>query len=366
MSTPNEILEKFYITAQTTQGELNAEQLAWVETIITYAENQKAVLTVLITSLTKKIETPEQDIRQHKVELPNGYSGRSYDTQHITPFMRRKFPRLSMSESGWLTRSLEQVHAFDFNFPGKISNKSVKQAFLSILHNVEEQPNNATEYLLAIFHRLSQQYQQIPPILQKLENTITIQQILDLLSEHFFTSYQVAGGARLPVLAIYAIYTLMITSNRRYEGKQLAPLKSHTTADTKSHGIADIEVIYSDGTFFEAIEVKHEKPVTISMIEYVVEKIRYQQIERYYILTTADPNIAPNQEIAPILRHTLQNQGCEIIVNGVLPTIKYYLRLLDNPMIFLNTYTNILSTDTAIKAVHISKWQTLLQSINKP
>lgn len=364
MLSPTETLEVLYNRALQEDGQLTPEQLAWVEVIVTYAENQKAVLTVTITSLTKKIENPKQDTRQHKVELSGGYSGRSYDTNYITPFMRSKFPRLAVSESGWLTRSLEQAHAFDFNFPGRISNKAVKQAFLNILHDIEENEANPSSYLLAILHRLITKYQPLAVSSASIETIITIQHILDLLSEHFFTRYYVAGGARLPVLAVYSIYTLIVKHNARYTGKILSPLKSHTTADTKSHGIADIEVINLDETFFEAVEIKHNKPITANMVNYVSEKIEKQKVERYYILTTAEPNIQEGEDIASILRHILQYHGCEVIVNGVLPTLKYYLRLLNNPLEFLDLYNANLSSDSAIKSVHIEKWKDLLQSLD--
>jgi len=102
-------------------AELSPEQGEWVEIIVTKAESQKAVLAATLTSLVKKVVTPEQDIRLHKVEMPGGYSGRSFDTQYVTTFLHEKMPRLAMkSGSGWLTRSIEQNHAFGLDFTGKI------------------------------------------------------------------------------------------------------------------------------------------------------------------------------------------------------------------------------------------------------
>lgn len=45
--------------------------------------------------------------------MDKGYSGRSFDTKYITPFMKFKFPKIAMRESGWLTRSLEQLEPYD-------------------------------------------------------------------------------------------------------------------------------------------------------------------------------------------------------------------------------------------------------------
>ena len=116
MNNVRAILEDAYLIAESapnTHSELSVPQQKWVETIVEKAESQKAVLAVLITSLVKKIETPTQDVRYHKKKLPNGYSGRSFDTSYVTPFIREKFQRFAMKGgSGWLTRSLEQVHAY--------------------------------------------------------------------------------------------------------------------------------------------------------------------------------------------------------------------------------------------------------------
>jgi DNA (cytosine-5)-methyltransferase 1 len=130
-------------------------QVNWINTIIENAESQKAVLAVLITSLTKKIETPTQDVRYHKKELPNGYSGRVFDTQHVTPFIREKFQRFAMKGgSGWLTRSLEQASPYTLEYAGKIRDKAVKEAFLQILNDVEENQVDSKKYLSAIFTSL--------------------------------------------------------------------------------------------------------------------------------------------------------------------------------------------------------------------
>ena len=79
MNNVRAILEDAYKVAESgdnTKSKLSGSQQRWVETIVEKAESQKAVLAVLITSVTKKIETPTQDVRYHKKGLSNGYSGR--------------------------------------------------------------------------------------------------------------------------------------------------------------------------------------------------------------------------------------------------------------------------------------------------
>ena len=58
--------------------------------------------------------------------MDQGFSGRSIDTKYITPTLK-ELGLTSMSESGWLTRSLEQPYPYDFKYQGKIS--KVKDEF---------------------------------------------------------------------------------------------------------------------------------------------------------------------------------------------------------------------------------------------
>ena len=52
--------------------------------------------------------------------------------------MKEKFRRFAMAESGWLTRSLEQNLPYTLEYPGRIQGKTVKDAFLQILNDIEE------------------------------------------------------------------------------------------------------------------------------------------------------------------------------------------------------------------------------------
>lgn len=52
--------------------------------------------------------------------------------------------------------------------------------------------------------------------------------------------------------------------------------------------------------------------------------------------------------------------GCQIIINGLLPTIKYYLRLITSLDEFINNYNNLIENDTEIKKIHKEKWNELI------
>jgi DNA (cytosine-5)-methyltransferase 1 len=226
--TPRGVLETAYaeaFRADTPIIELSLQQREWAEAIVQKAESQKAVLAATLTSLVKKIVTPDQDIRLHKVEMPGGYSGRSFDTQHVTTFLHEKMPRLAMkSGSGWLTRSIEQNHAFGLNFTGKIQDEVVKNAFLQLLNEVEENNADASSYLREVFVLLLRHAQAADIVFAPTPNAgqVTIQSVIKALHQHFFTKYVGAGASRLPVLAIYSVYAVSM-KDEEYADKRLLP-----------------------------------------------------------------------------------------------------------------------------------------------
>ncbi|MYB65609.1 DNA methyltransferase [Candidatus Poribacteria bacterium] len=360
------------------QFELSHIQRKWIVTITEKAESHKAVLAALITSLVKKIETPTQDIRYHKKELSNGYSGRGFDTLHVTPFIAEKFPRFAMKGgSGWLTRSLEQAHPFTLDFPGRIRNLSVKDAFLQILNDIEENQANPKNYLHGIFTALIDLMERSKINLDlfesenrtfnKTQHTITIDSIVDLLKRHFSIGYGVSGASRLPVLAVYSAYQMLMAIDR-YKGKTLSPLKSHTTSDIKSGGIGDIEILDENGDFFEAIEIKHNIPISQEITHAAYDKFAQTPVSRYYLLTTAEPNVEDIDSVNRLINKINTKHGCEVIVNGIIPSLKYYLRLLSNPKLFLDHYSKNLELDfnqnTDIKEIHLRYWKDLLKYLS--
>ena len=55
--------------------------------------------------------------------------------------------------------------------------------------------------------------------------------------------------------------------------------------------------------------------------------------------------------------------GCQLIVNGIMPTLKYYLRLLDNTFEFIDNYVNLLEADNALKFEHKERWNLLISEM---
>jgi len=60
-----------------------------------------------------------------------------------------------------------------------------------------------------------------------------------------------------------------------------------------------------------------------------------------------------------------RERGLEIIANGIVNTLKYYLRFIEDYHEFIKTYTEELVKDaknsTEVKDAHIQTWQIILQ-----
>lgn len=341
-----------------------------IQTLVENSTKQKAVVTALITSLVKKIEDPTQNVRLHKVEFDGGYSGRSYDTRYITPFLKKNLPRIAMKESGWLTRSIEQPEPFDKDFPGKIQNRNVKIAFLSLLEKVEEGKIQADFLLEVILTKLVSHLKESSERTtrnQVINKSAMISEIISNLNTHFACK----RSSFLPVVAIYSMYQVVIKEVSRYRGKRLLPLKSHTTSDVKARSLGDIEIVNSEGNLFEGVEIKHNIPIDELMVIDVIQKITGRGVDRYYILTTASPEIKDGEEdkIVELVKDFKEKDGCEIVINGIFPTLKYYLRLIKNPKGFIQSYSKNLveyyKQSSSVSEEHLITWNQLLESLSE-
>lgn len=334
---------------------------ASLDTILRNAEQQKGVYTVVLTSVTYKILHPEQDIRKHQTSIPGGYSGRTFDVHYITPFLKEKeFP--AMAESGWLTRSLEQKVPYDKDYTGAIK-EPLKSSFLDVLHKVqtgEVAVEAVLDYMLQglIIQRDAKSLALATP------HNLSIKEIAHLLDAHFHHKYKAHGASRLPVLALYALYESVVGEMRvRYKGKRLLPLESHTSADSQSGRMGDIDIVNADGTPFEAVEVKFDIPVSYAIAETAKRKIEKTGIERYYILSTKEVAEADSKKIEELIKRLGNIHGCQMVVNGAIPTLKYFLRLVDDTAAFIDRYVALLTADKSIMFEHKQAWNDLVSSL---
>lgn len=358
----NSILQLLYDTAlKEPQShwtlELDPELTQHLESIVDLTDRQKAVLAVVTTLLLKKVSSPDQDIRLHQASMPGGFSGRSLDTKVVTPFLKRHdFPAM-LSGSGWLTRSLEQSVPYTLDYPGGVKPNSLKSAFLNVVDMVQSDGTVAEPALLYLLRTLIERRDRDRTLKLARPINLTDSQIVGALSEHFSSGIQ--GTARLPVLAIHAIMSILVEERGKYEGCLIASLESHTSADSRSGHIGDVHIVDEHGRFIEVFEVKHDIAISERLITDCFSKYRHAPVRRFYILTTHKSGYEPGSYGELIERLTTVH-GCQLIVNGVEPTIKYFLRIVSDTRQFVDEYVSHLESDPAVSYELKMKWNSIV------
>lgn len=122
-------------------------------------------------------------------------------------------------------------------------------------------------------------------------------------------------------------------------------MESHTAADRRTDLIGDIHILDANDTLFEGYEIKHNIPISSGLIQTSFEKLRNTPVQRFYLLTTY--RHADYSEFEPDIQRVAQSHGCQLIVNGIAPTLRYYLRLIQDTRGFVNEYVSLLESDPA-------------------
>ena len=323
-------------------------------------EKLKGIYTVLITLSLYKIENPKQDIRYHKIELKNGFSGRSYDTKNVTPVLKKNsLP--SMAESGWLTRSLEQAYPYDLNYKGKIQDEIARKSFLNIIDKIQKSPNICRDVIIHLINEgkkiKSQNFIEIKKI--KKIDKFTIQEIISLLKKLFFHKYGVAGASKLPVIFFHVILKQFVQELEKYKNKSVKDLGSHTTSDRTSKSSGDIE-IFDKKKLLDSYEIKMGHVINTHLILRAYEKIKKFNPRRYFLLSTEfDEKNFDLTEIDKIRKE----HGCEIIVGNYFEYIEKYLTIIDNLNNLIDNFTNRILSDKELKIIHKKKWDELIQTL---
>jgi len=338
---------------------LNETILKDIAFITTRIATNKGVCTVLVTLAVYKVLNPNQDIRKHQDSMVDGFSGRSFDTKYITPVLATNGFN-AMSESGWLTRSLEQPLPYDKDYPGKINPPDLKKAFLNLVEEINQSKENAEKILQVLLHGYIKHAEINKIVIHRIENNdIEISKLIFLLRQHFEYRYLNHGASKLPMLAFYAMYFILVKEMERYAGTQLKDLGSHTAPDDNSNSAGDVEVIKGE-IVFEAVEVKLDKPITPQFLMVALKKIQKFKIQRYYILSGKPPKPEDIDEINSLIFEIDQKYGCHVIVNGLYETLKYYLRLISNVQEFLNKYIELVEGDSELNLNHKQKLSELI------
>lgn len=339
-------------------GTLSPRMVDAIEKLSALSHQETTGFTNIINALGIKCGFPNADVRYYKKKMqeqtarPAGFGFRVVSEKATAPWLSEK--RFYGAKSGFQTRVYERTTPYTLAYPENIS--SIKEPFLAIYDELEEHQASAQEALvLAIYHQLV--YRDTRQITLAVPRTGDISQIVSLLEQHFYGQYSAKGQSRLPVLAIQAVYSEIVTQVTRFRDKQLLPLQEHSAADAQTGSAGDVQVADSTGTIVEAAEVKHDIAVTKEMVLALRQKLMDKKVDRYYILTTHRSCRPEGAEEA--IGEIKKLFNCQIICNGVLPTVAYYLRLLDDPSRFCRKYVNLLESDKAVNFEHRSEWNRL-------
>ena len=328
-----------------------------LEVVLEAAESgkNKAALAVVATLLVRKAARPEQNIRFHQAGMPGGFSGRGLDERLVTPFMKTNHFPAMISGSGWLTRSIGQPLPYNADYPGNIRPPAVKSAFLGAVDEIQSGRAGAEDALAFLLAELIARRDASAGIKLNRPVNLTVAQIIARLTAHFARP----NSARLPTLAVHAVYQRLTAEMERYNGCSLLPLEPHTAADGKTGALGDVQVNDADGLPVEAVEIKHNIPLTAALVRDCRKKFQTASVRTFYLLSTSDKNIVGGEEIKAEIDDIRRNHGCQMIVNGITPTLKYYLRLLKDASAFVNAYVAHLETDPAINYALKEAWNEL-------
>ncbi len=370
-----DVLEKAFSEAKSVIAAKKSDQFPTIisgniDNLIAKIDSNKSLLSAMVTSLIKKIDTPKQDVRLHRTDFRGGYSARSLDTRVTTPFFKIHFPRYANKESAFLTLATREKIKWDLKEGPKlkIRDKTIKNSYLLIFDAVQKGNIEPFDCLVYIFVKL-QALTLIEDVIfdeniesENFKNIININTIIKMLETHFEND----RSSRLPVIAIFSVYQLLMKNVKRYKQKLLTCLNVHTSSD--KHGFGDVEVWNSDKTPFEMVEIKHNIPISRDMIFDIAKKSKDTNIERYYILTTYNETFVSSKEAEFVNQFILKikkDNGLEIIVNGIIGSLKYYFRFVDDYAAYLEIYSRNLLEDfrksTEVKDFHIESWKNILK-----
>jgi DNA (cytosine-5)-methyltransferase 1 len=330
------------------------------------AQRASSVFTNIVTCLAIKAARPDVDVRYHQTQIQGeshttrgaGFNFRGVSEDVVYPWLDHN--RFQGAKSGWQTRTLERPKPYTMSYDENIG--AVKHEFLAVFDELEECCHPALPALTYLV--LGQVvYRESVQITLSVPKTQDITTIIALFGKHFFRDYKgFRGASRLPVLAIHAVYASLVPELKRFQGCTVRPLNEHSAADSQTGSIGDVEVADAAGNTFEAVEVKHRLPISAAIIAGVRDKIKDKNVSRYYVLTT-HTDCEPDGAAKAIIENVKALYECQVIANGVMPTIRYYLRLLENPNTIFPTYAALLRKDKAIAHEHRTAWNEAVEQL---
>ena len=355
--------EKYQLAEELIKNDesIDAQGKSHVEAARDLAKLTHASRGAALTLLGFKVVDSSQDIRSHKDEHEGGFTARTYDSKITVPFLiERSLPR--NVETHWLTQTLSFAPILKSDVHLKTVPKNSGPLLIKVVNYAQELDTNAIEeMILVIIYELIKVRNKDKVILTRPKN-LPIDTVKILLTKHMGKKYK-NNAPRLPQLAIYAVYESIINKMSRFENQELEPIQRMKSADRKAGTVGDIVVINNAKEPVEAVEVKFGQPISDIHVCEAIEKVRGASVSRYYMLSTNGSVQEDSERINQRKDAFLKQNGCEIIVNGVIETIGYYLRLLPNTTEFLANYAALIETDEDTSYEHRVAWNSVCSEI---
>lgn len=183
-----------------------------------------------------------------------------------------------------------------------------------------------------------------------------LQDIYIVLDRHFFHAYNTSVDVKLPSLALQAILECFVSEISRYENSKIQPLESVIS----SKGLENNFKIKKGSQVIEYYEIRLNSSVGLEDVEAISKIIGKRKIDRFYLLSH---DVQEMNKIEQLCTEIKVKKDCEVIVDRILPTIKYYLRLVNSLSDFIEKYSVLVQNDTELKKIHKEKWNELLKSL---
>ena len=326
--------------------------------VVQLSKVKHAARGIALTLAAYKVTEPTQDIRLHKSDHLGGFSARTIDNTGTIPFLQANSLYYNV-ETHWLSQTFSFAGPYMPDLNLKTVPKNAGPLMVKVVNAIQNSDNQiifARAVLLIIFIALIDERNRGKVRLEKPQN-LSIDQTISLLNAHFLTKYN-KNSPRLPQVAIYAIYQCIMPTMDRYNGHTLMNLERMKAANRKSGSVGDIDVNKADQPF-EAVEIKFQIGISQQHVAEALQKIKTESVQRYFILSTIGVLEEDSTEISKLINDFRRSNGCEIIVNGVLETIKYYMRLIDSPSSFINRYTDLVESDEDLDYEQRLAWNTV-------
>jgi DNA (cytosine-5)-methyltransferase 1 len=143
-NNPSDILENYYRIAVQVIEEKRLESIPKdikesIDPFILRIDSNKSLLQAIVSSILKKKISPEQDIRLHKEEFPNGYSARGLDTKITSPFFKKYFPKYANKETAFLTMAMRASVVWNFEEGRTLPfrDKKILDPFLNLIDKIQ-------------------------------------------------------------------------------------------------------------------------------------------------------------------------------------------------------------------------------------